>query len=199
MTASRRKGLPNGQGSRLRKAALSFACAAALGAVAFVASAPEAIAQGAGARAPSAPTVAQAQKEQRKTAAAAQQGRRAQAQPKAAPKGFIETIMEGPRFTTTPPEAADWVRATRPDPNARTVRTAPAPGRAVMTADQIRAQEAQLDRLRASHDKVAGRKAPTGRFGSAAGKPESPTAEKYKPGCTLTCSNPISVPRTQRK
>jgi hypothetical protein len=46
---------------------------------------------------------------------------------------------------------------------------------------------------------VAGRKPPTGKFGSAAGKPQAPEVEKHKPGCALTCSTPISVPRTNRR
>ncbi len=119
---------------------------------------------------------------------------------KPAPKGFIDTLMEGPRITTTPPPAADWVRATRPDPNAPRAAARPAaPGRAVLSDAQIRANEAQLENLRARHDKVAGRKPPTGKFGSAAGKPQAPEVEKYKPGCALTCSTPISVPRTNRR
>lgn len=141
-----------------------------------------------------------AQKKQRRPAARAAQVQPRPAPPKAKSKGFIETIMEGPRLTTTPPEAADWVRATRRDPNApRPIARPPGPGRPLLKPDQIRAHEAQLDRLRARHDRIAGRKPPTGKFGSAAGKPEAPPVEKYKPGCVLTCSNPIAVPRTQRR
>lgn len=119
---------------------------------------------------------------------------------KPAPKGFIDTIREGPRLTTTPPEAADWVRASRPAQNAQpTVRRAPAQQRAVLTGDQIRANEAQLDALRTRHDRIAGRKSPTGKTGSAAGKPEAPESESYKPGCALNCSTAISVPTTRRR
>jgi hypothetical protein len=119
---------------------------------------------------------------------------------KAAPKGFIETIMQGPRFTTTPPEAADWVRASRPAANtAAAPPRRPGPGRAVLTPDQIRAQEAQLDSLRARHDRAAGRRGPSGKLGSAAGKPQPSDAEKHKPGCVLTCSTAISVPSAQRR
>lgn len=141
-----------------------------------------------------------AQKKQRRPAARTSAVQPRPAAPRAAPKGFVETIMEGPRLTTTPPEAADWVRATRQDPNApRQDARRPGPGRPLLTYDQIRAHEAQLDRLRARHDRIAGRKPPAGKFGSAAGKPVEPTEEKYKPGCVLTCSNPIVVPRTQRR
>jgi hypothetical protein len=121
-------------------------------------------------------------------------------QKKAAPKGFVETIMQGPRFTTTPPEAANWVRASRPAANAAAAPPRrPGPGRAVLTPDQIRAQEAQLDSLRARHDRIAGRRGPSGKLGSAAGKPEPSDAEKHKPGCVLTCSTAISVPPAQRR
>lgn len=132
--------------------------------------------------------------------AAAEKARKAQPHAKAQPKGFIETIMQGPRLTTTPPEAADWVRASRPDPNApRDAARSPGPGRPILTPEEIRAREAQLDQARARHDRIAGRKPPTGKFGSAAGKPETAGAEPYKPGCVMTCSTPISVPRTQRR
>lgn len=131
---------------------------------------------------------------------AAEKAKKTQPHARTQPKGFVETIMQGPRLTTTPPEAADWVRASRPDPNAaREAARAPGPGRPVLTDEQIRAREAQLDQARARHDRIAGRKPPTGKFGSAAGKPETAGAEAYKPGCVMTCSTPISVPRTQRR
>jgi hypothetical protein len=119
---------------------------------------------------------------------------------KPAPKGFVETIMAGPRLTTTPPEAADWVRSSRPAPNSQSpAARAPAQQRAVLTGDQIRANEAQLDSLRSRHDRIAGRKPQRGTPGSAAGKPEAPEAESYKPGCALNCSTAISVPQSQRR
>lgn len=140
-----------------------------------------------------------ATKKQRKSVGKADtKSRPATAKP--AQKGFIETIMDGPRLTTTPPEAADWVRASRSTQNAQPrAARAPAQERAVLTGDQIRANEAQLDSARTRHDRIAGRKSPAGKPGSAAGKPESPEAEKYKPGCALNCSTPISVSRSQRR
>ncbi len=143
----------------------------------------------------SAPASRAVKKKQGKAGATA---RPASAKP--APKGFIETIMEGPRLTTTPPEAADWVRASRATQNVQPrAARAPAQERAVLTGDQIRANEAQLDSLRTRHDRIVGRKSPAGKPGSAAGKPEAPEAEKYKPGCALNCSTPISVSRSQRR
>lgn len=137
-----------------------------------------------------------ARKKQRKSAANSNvKARPASAKP--APRGFIETITAGPRLTTTPPEAADWVRASRATQAAP--RGSRGPERAVLTADQIRANEAQMDALRARHDRAAGRKPLPGKPGSAAGKPEAAEAEKYEPGCALTCATSISVSRSQRK
>lgn len=140
-----------------------------------------------------------ASKKQRKSAGKVESKTRP-ATAKPAPKGFIETIMEGPRLTTTPPEAADWVRSSRPAQNAQpTAARAPAQQRAVLTGDQIRANESQLDALRTRHDRIAGRRSPTGKAGSAAGKPDAPEVERYKPGCALNCSTPISVPPSRRR
>lgn len=117
------------------------------------------------------------------------------------PKGFIETIMQGPRLTTTPPEAADWVRKSRGAQTAGRApqAAAPAPARRLLTPDEIRAREAALDSARVRHDRIAGRKSQTGKVGSAAGKPQAASAEKPKVGCVMTCATPIGVPQTQRR
>ena len=121
------------------------------------------------------------------------------AAPKREPKGFVETIMEGPRLTTTPPEAADWVRQTRRDPNAaRPAGPAGPPGPCSLPMKSAPARR-RSTAARARHDKIAGRKPPTGKLGSAAGKPEPAEPEKAKPGCVLTCATPIGVPQTQRR
>jgi hypothetical protein len=124
---------------------------------------------------------------------------KARDQQKRESKGFIDTIMQGPRLSTTPPEAADWVRASRPAPGAQRAVAAPQPGRAVLTPDEIRAKEAQLEALRNRHDRLAGRKPPQGKFGSAAGKPPEQQAERYQPNCVMTCSPSIGVSRAQRR
>ncbi len=183
--------------------ASALAGAAILAAASFFSAPAPALAQNAVASQPSSTsattTARQKQRAAKKTAANAAAKQKPTAA-KPAPKGFVETLMEGPRITTTPPPAADWVRAARPDPNVTRPAARPAaPGRPVLTDAQIRANEAQLENLRARHDKVAGRKPPTGKFGSAAGKPQAPEVEKHKPGCALTCSTPISVPRTNRR
>lgn len=165
----------------------AFAACGMAWAALFVA-APAAFAQGPGARVnqQAAPQMAQAQPQQ--------------AAPKRQPKGFIDTILEGPRLTTTPPEAADWVRQTRPDPNAaRGPATTSSPARPLLSAEEIRAREAALDRARARHDRLAGRKPPSGKFGSAAGKPVEKGDLRPKSGCVLTCGDSIGVPQTQRR
>lgn len=183
----------------------ALACAALIASAALLAGPAPAIAQSATTAQSSPSSAATTARQKQRAAKAKKKTANAGAKPKAsaskaAPKGFIDTLMEGPRITTTPPPAADFVRASRPDPNAPRSGARPAPpGRAVLTPAQIRANEAQLDNLRARHDRVAGRKPQTGKFGSAAGKPEAPEAEKYKPGCALTCSTPINIPRTQRR
>ncbi|MBX9761241.1 MAG: hypothetical protein K2Y29_20860 [Beijerinckiaceae bacterium] len=184
--------------------AVGVACGLVLaGAPAF---APAALAQGAQPQPAPAPSV-----QTRKKTKLGQPAAKAKpdSHAKREPKGFIETITQGPRLTTTPPEPADWVRQSRgaqtgaPAGLQTAVRgnapAAAAPARRLLTADEIRAKEAALDSARVRHDKVAGRKNQTGKLGSAAGKPEVATAEKPKPGCVLTCATPIGVPRTQRR
>ncbi len=191
------------------RATLFFAASALAGGliVAVALPAPAALAQGAQ---PSSQPAAQQTAQQRRAAQKKTKTPLAQTAPKPAdaarpaapkrePKGFVETIMEGPRLTTTPPEAADWVRQTRRDPNAARPAGPTGPSRPLLTPDEIRAREAALDSARARHDKIAGRKPPTGKLGSAAGKPEPAEPEKAKPGCVLTCATPIGVPQTQRR
>ena len=104
----------------------------------------------------------------------------AAAPPKREAKGFMETIMEGPRLTTTPPEAADWVRQSRADPGAarrgRSSRARPWPADAGPDPGEggrtrSRARPSRQDR----RPQASGWKA-----GSAAGKPETPETEKAK-------------------
>jgi len=119
----------------------------------------------------------------------------AQNPPKRQPQGFMETLMQGPRLTTTPPEAADWVRASRPPEGTRSgARPPQQPQRPLLSADEIRKREAALDAARARHDRLAGRRSPQGPFGSAARDPEPKTGDT-QPACVLTCPNPIGVPR----
>jgi len=119
----------------------------------------------------------------------------AQGAPKRQPQGFIDTLMQGPRLTTTPPEAADWVRASRaPEGTRPGAQPQPQPQRPLLSPDEIRKREAALDAARARHDRIAGRRPPQGPFGSAARDPEA-KKDDGKPACVLTCPNPIGVPR----
>lgn len=170
---------------------------------ALIVASPEAFAQGTGARTGQQTVTETAQQRRARTAqqAAPAAPQPQQAAPKRQPKGFIDTILEGPRLTTTPPEAADWVRQTRPDPNAPRgpATTTSSPPRPLLSADEIRAREAALDRARVRHDTLAGRRTPSGKFGSAAGKPVAKDNLRPKSGCVLTCGDSIGVPQTQRR
>lgn len=169
---------------------------------ALIVAAPAAFAQATGARTSQQTVTEKAQPRRARTAqqAAPAAPQPQQAAPKRQPKGFIDTILEGPRLTTTPPEAADWVRQTRPDPNApRAPATRSSPTRPLLSAGEIRAREAALDRARARHDTLAGRRTPSGKFGSAAGKPIANDNLRPKTGCVLTCGDSIGVPQAQRR
>jgi hypothetical protein len=109
------------------------------------------------------------------------------------------TILRGPRFTTTPMEPQDWVKQSRPADNQAYIpvgRAADQPQRKVMTPDEVRAKEAELDGVRAKHDRLAHRKPLTGQIGSATAPP-LPKKEAKKPNCVLTCDTGLGT--TTRK
>jgi hypothetical protein len=111
------------------------------------------------------------------------------------PRGFIDTLLQGPRLTTTTPEPADWVRRTRPPegaPAPQRAATPSAPARPTFSADEVRRREAALDAARARHDRLAGRK-PQGRRPAPAPKPEQ-KAETSPAACVMSCAAPIGVP-----
>ncbi|MDF2115438.1 hypothetical protein PY365_07655 [Roseiarcaceae bacterium H3SJ34-1] len=109
------------------------------------------------------------------------------------------TILRGPRFTTTPMEPQDWVKRSRPADNQAYIpvgRNADQPQRRVMTPDEVRAKEAELDAVRAKHDRLAHRKPLNVRIGSATAPP-LPKKESKKPTCVLTCDTGLGT--TTRK
>jgi hypothetical protein len=109
------------------------------------------------------------------------------------------TILRGPRFTTTPIEPQDWVKQSRPTDNQAYIpvgRNTDQPGRRVMTPDEVRAKEAELDGVRAKHDRLAHRKPLTGQIGSATAPP-LPKKVVKKPNCVLTCDTGLGT--TTRK
>ena len=117
------------------------------------------------------------------------------ANPKRQPQGFIDSLLQGPRLTTTTPEPADWVRRSRPPEGARASQPAAAPmapARPTLSAEELRRREAALDAARARHDRLAGRKTQGGRV-TAPPKAEQ-KAETSPAGCVMTCAAPIGVP-----
>jgi hypothetical protein len=111
----------------------------------------------------------------------------------------FETILRGPRFTTTPMEPQDWIKRSRPTDTQAYIpvgRAADQPQRKVMTPDEVRAKEAELDAVRAKHDRLAHRKSLAGQIGSATAPP-LPKKEVKKPTCVLTCDTGLGT--TTRK
>lgn len=112
------------------------------------------------------------------------------------PKGFMDTLLQGPRLTTTTPEPADWVRSSRPPGGAPAPQpsAAPAgPARPRLSAEEVRRREAALEAARIKHDRVAGRKTQGGRAAPAPAPEQKAVAAK--PGCVMTCAEPIGVQR----
>lgn len=117
----------------------------------------------------------------------------AQSPTRSAPSGLLDTIMQGPRLRTDPGESADWVKATRPSESPNPVRGAQGePSRPLMNADAIRKREAELDALRARHDRLAGRKRSTAKYASAAGPPVKKPKKRDAP-CVTTCASTIGT------
>jgi len=126
--------------------------------------------------------------------AAQQEGGRAQQS-----ENPFATILRGPRFTTTPMEPQDWVKRSRPADNQAYIpvgRPPDQPRRRVMTPDEVRAKEAELDAVRARHDRLAHRKSFKGQIGSATAPPLL-KKEVKKPTCVLTCDTGLGT--TTRK
>jgi hypothetical protein len=102
--------------------------------------------------------------------------------------GLMETILQGPKLRTTVPEPQGWVKASRPAEAREPRRVQPdaEPRRPVLTPDQIRAREAELDNVRRRHDRLAQRKPAAGPFASAAPAPAAGPAGQPV-GCALAC------------
>lgn len=111
----------------------------------------------------------------------------------------LDTILQGPRFTTTPLESPDWMKRSRTGREQTFIPTGPPDGqpqRPVLTPDQVRAREAELDGIRRRHDQIAGRNGYRGKVGSATAPPIK--REKPKPmPCMLTCDTGLGT--TTRK
>ena len=94
------------------------------------------------------------------SSACAQQGAGASAAPaRAEQPGVLEGLARSTGLGSKPVEPADFVRSSRPaDLNSIPVHSArpEAPGK-LLTADELKARERELDALKASHDAIASR------------------------------------------
>ncbi|MBN9081639.1 MAG: hypothetical protein J0I16_09070 [Rhizobiales bacterium] len=109
---------------------------------------------------------------------------------------FFDTLMEGPRLTTTPLEAPEWMQRRRTGREQEFVPVGPPPNqpqRTVLTEDQIKAKEAELDAVARRHDQIAGRKGYKGKIGTASAPPIKRVKPKPMP-CVLTCETGLGTP-----
>jgi hypothetical protein len=107
---------------------------------------------------------------------------------------LLGAIVQGPKLRTTAPEPKDWVKASRPAEarEPRRVQPEAEPRRPILSPEQIRAREAELDNVRARHDRLAERKPARGPFASAA-PPAPPAAQKTSVGCAIACPPALGV------
>lgn len=95
------------------------------------------------------------------------------------------------RLTATPPEPKDFVRQTRGP--AQSQHYVPIdsprvePRKPLMSPDEIRRTEADLDSIRNRHDAVSGRKPLAGPFKSTANVAAPQAAGNVGTGCAITC------------
>ena len=105
--------------------------------------------------------------------------------------------FSGPKLTTTPADAPDWVKAARPKDGREeafipTGRPRSEPPRQVMSRERLMQVERELDALRARHDAIGKRKTVKVSGGSVAGdgvKSRKKTKKAVK--CVLTCTTTI--------
>ena len=94
------------------------------------------------------------------------------------------------KLRADPVEPAEFVRRTRPPEDSLQYIPLGAakaePGSRLMTFDEIKAKEAELDGVRARHDRIGARPAPKGPIKSVAYEPKSPPVKKPK-SCLITC------------
>ena len=100
------------------------------------------------------------------------------------------------KFRTTPPEAKDFVRASRKPGGAvdYVPLAAPVdkPAKPAMTRGEILAREAELNGIQSRHNAAAGRRPSGAAYKSVAG--DAPTvSEAAKPQCLITCQIDTSV------
>ena len=109
----------------------------------------------------------------------------------------LTTILRGPRFTTTLIEPKEWVKRSRPEGEQAYIpvgRNADISRRRIMTPDEVRAKEAELNAVQAKHDRLGHRKPMRGAIGSAAAPPIR-KKEAKKETCILTCDTGLGTTR----
>ena len=107
----------------------------------------------------------------------------------AEPTGPAQSILGALHLGTSEPDMPDFVRETRPqqlDYLPITSRGAE-PDRPILTPDEIRRREADLEKLRSRHDHLAAR-APAPAVKSAAPEPVAKKAKGAQGPCLLTCT-----------
>ena len=94
------------------------------------------------------------------------------------PANPLEAISQGLKLRADPVESKDFVRESRPTDlqyiPAGTPR--PQPPTKVMSADQVKAKQAELEAMLVRHDRATGRKPTPARATTGAAKPVAPAA-----------------------
>jgi hypothetical protein len=94
-----------------------------------------------------------------------------------AASGPIDALTKSLKFRADPVEPKDFVRDSRPSEDRlnfiSTGSQRPQPPGKTMTADQVKAKQAELEAILARHDKVSGRKPAAARATTGAAKPKT--------------------------
>ena len=95
------------------------------------------------------------------------------------------------KLRADPVEPADFVKRTRPPEDRLDYVPVggprPEPASKIMSFEELKAREAELDAIRARHDGIGGRKRPAGPVKSVAYEPKKPSPRKRQP-CLITCT-----------
>jgi hypothetical protein len=101
------------------------------------------------------------------------------------------TILEQLKLKTDVGQMPDFVVKSRPPPDSLHYipvgSPPPEPAAPVLSVDEIKAEESELDGLRDRHDRLAHRKSEPGSHLSVADGRKSPPVKPAKPKCILTC------------
>lgn len=94
----------------------------------------------------------------------------------------IDVISQGLKLRADPVEPKDFVRETRPSEDRLhfipTGSPRPQPAGKIMTADQVKAKEAELEAILSRHDRLTGRRPTAARATTGAAKPKPAAAAR---------------------